>query len=81
MSCLVPVLPNPPAPRSVSLRAATFLTWGVSILFKINWPIPVTCLDYKVFSRVIEKYHVDLAPIIRIYYSHPNVDKISDGKP
>ena len=39
VSYLVPVLPNPLAPRSVSSRAATFLTWGVSILSKINWAI------------------------------------------
>ena len=32
---------------------------------------PITCLDYKVFSRVIEKYHLDLTPITRIYYSGP----------
>ena len=39
VSCLVLVLPNPPAPRSVSSRAATLRTWGVSILSRINWAI------------------------------------------
>ena len=42
---------------------------------------PVTCLDCKVFSRVIKKYHLDLALIIRIYYSRPNVNKILSSKP
>ena len=54
VSCLVPVLPNPLVPRFASSRAATFLTWGVSILSRINSCYSITCLDGKVFSRVIE---------------------------
>ena len=39
LSCLVRVLPNPPALWFVLSRAAIFLTWGVLILSKINWAI------------------------------------------
>ena len=35
VSCFVPLLPKPLAPWSVSSRAATFLTWGVSIISRI----------------------------------------------
>ena len=81
MSCLVLVLPNPLAPQSVSSRAPVFLTREFRFFLELLTRLSDHLLGLQAFSRVFKKCHLDLTPIIRIYYSRPNIDRISDGKP